>query len=296
MQKKSPEIVFFGTEDFSLSSLKALVEAGFDVRLVVTKPDSAKGRGHKVTEPAVKAYALEQNIKVLQPNKVSEIIDEIKQLDEPLGVLVSFGKIIPESVIGLFTPGIINIHPSHLPKYRGPSPIESAILNRDETTGMSIMQISKEMDAGPVYKQIDYKLNGTETRIKLYEIMSELGSQLLVSTLPQIIDGTLQASPQDDSQASYCKLLTKSNGFLSPKLLTAEGAEAKVRAYAGFPKVKYCYDHHLVIINKSHVANEPVTVLDLECKDGKYLIIDELVAPSGRVMDAAAYLRGYKVS
>ena len=124
----SKTIVFFGTEDFSLYALKVLVEQGFAVAAVVTKPDTKRGRGGALTKPAVKVFAESHNIPVWQPSRLKEIEASISALHDPIVVLVSYGKIIPQSIIDLFSPGIVNVHPSLLPLYRGPSPIESAIL------------------------------------------------------------------------------------------------------------------------------------------------------------------------
>ena len=147
-------IVFFGTEDFSLYSLRALVEAGFNIVAVITKPDSRRGRSNKLIQPAVKQFASQHHIPVWQPKRLKDIISDIKNITpQPTGVLVSYGKIIPQTIIDLFQPGIINVHPSLLPKYRGPSPIESAIANRDKITGVTIMQLEQAMDAGPIYHQ-----------------------------------------------------------------------------------------------------------------------------------------------
>ena len=132
-------IIFFGTEEFCAISLQALINSGFNVAAVVTKPDSKKGRGQKLVPPTVKLIAQKHNIPVWQPKRLSEITENIRQLQPVSGVLVSFGKIIPSSIIDLFSPGIINVHPSKLPTYRGPSPIESAILNGDGQTGVSLM-------------------------------------------------------------------------------------------------------------------------------------------------------------
>ena len=168
MPAKSPKIAFFGTEDYSLDVLRALVDNNFSIACVITKPDSKRGRGHKLVEPPVKAFAKEHHIPVLQPQKVNEIAGYIKDLQPITGVLVAYGKIIPQSIIDLFYPGIINVHPSLLPKYRGPSPIESAIINRDNETGVSIMKLDAQMDAGPIYTQIHKKLSGAETKPQLY--------------------------------------------------------------------------------------------------------------------------------
>ena len=150
--KKTP-IIFFGTEDFSAVSLQKLIDEGFEVAGIITKPDSKKGRGQKLQSPKVKKIGENFKIPVLQPQKMNEIIEFVQNFENPVGVLVSFGRIIPQEIIDLFTPAIVNVHPSLLPKYRGPSPIESAILNGDTKTGVSLMKLSKEMDAGDVYSQ-----------------------------------------------------------------------------------------------------------------------------------------------
>lgn len=291
--KSTQPIVFFGTEDFSLYSLRALVEAGFSIVAVVTKPDTKRGRGGKLTEPAVKTYAQQHNIPVWQPAKLVDIIPQVQALDHPAGVLVSFGKIIPESIIELFTPGIINVHPSLLPLYRGPSPIEAAIINRDSKTGISIMQLVKAMDAGPVYYQSPYALDFTETRPELYATLGQLGANLLVQQLPNILDGSLQPTPQEDTEATYCKLLTKDDSYLDLATLTPGDAEARIRAHLGFPRTRLKIGEHDVIVTKAHGVMDQKTPLDLPCANGAFLSIDELIAPSGKTVSGEAFLRGY---
>lgn len=294
MKKKSTKIIFFGTEDFSLAALAGLIEADYDIAAVVTKPDSKRGRGQQRMTPAVKILATQHNIPVWQPEKLKDIESDIRTLAPVAGILVSFGKIIPQSIINLFTPGIINVHPSLLPKYRGPSPIESTIMNGDDKTGVSIMQLSGAMDAGPIYDAREYPLKGTETRPRLYQTLATEGTTLLIESLPRILDGTLIPQPQNENDASYCQLLQKEDALLDPTSLTAAKAERHVRAYAGFPKSKLALDNgQTLIITKAHVADAPNTPLDKPFKDGVFLCIDELIAPSGRTMDATAFLRGY---
>lgn len=290
---KTRPIVFFGTEEFSLATLTALIADGWNVALVVTKPDAPKGRGHKVTEPQVKTLAREHDIPVLQPLKLRDITADVQQLKAPVGVLVSYGKIIPQPIIDLFTPGIINVHPSLLPLYRGPSPMESAIINGDTETGISIMQLSAAMDAGPVYRQITLPLQGTETQPSLYADYAQKGAALLTRTLPTILDGSLLPTPQKDSYASYCQLLTKNDATLDPATTTAAQAERKIRAHLVYPKTKLTLYSQQVIITKAHVEPTKNAPLGITCQDGAFLAIDELIAPSGKRMDAASFLRGY---
>lgn len=295
MTSTSKPIIFFGTEDFSLIALTGLIEAGYSITAVVTKPDSRKGRGQKLTPPAVKVLATRHNIPVWQPQKLAEIADDIRALSDPLGVLVSYGKIIPAGIIDLFPQGIVNLHPSLLPRYRGPSPIESAIKNGDDKTGVSIMRLSPAMDAGPVFTAKEVPLRGNETRPELYQTLGTIGTDLLVEALPRIIGGSLQPVPQDDTAATYCLLLQKEDGQLNLMELTASEAERRVRAYLGFPKARVTIGAHPVIILAAHVTDEQKTPLDLKCRDGAFLSIDMLVAPSGRQMSGAEFLRGYKI-
>lgn len=293
MTHTSKTIVFFGTDEFSAASLRELIAKGFSIGAVVTKPDSRKGRGRELSKPIVKLIAEANNIPVWQPLDVNAITEHVQRLKDPMGVLVSYGKIIPKSVIDLFTPGIVNVHPSLLPLYRGPSPIESAILNGDTETGVTIMQLSAAMDAGPIYSQVTVPLIDVETAPELELQLAELGAQELSLTLPAIINGTVRPTPQNDDIATYCQLLTKEAGVLDTATLTAEQAERHVRAFIAFPKTKATIAGHPVIITKAHVSNIHTSPLDLECADGRYLSVDELIGPSGRSMGAQAFLNGY---
>lgn len=294
MTSTSTKIIFFGTEDFSLTSLTSLIEAGYDIAAVVTKPDTKRGRGQRLTPPSVKVLAERHNIPVWQPGNLTDILDDIRALQPVTGVLVSYGKIIPQSIIDLFSPGIINLHPSLLPQYRGPSPIESAILNGDQQTGISIMQLSAKMDAGPVYAAKIHPLHGTETKTELYHTLATVGTNLLIESLPQIIDGSLLPQAQDESAATYSQLLTKQDGILDPSTLTAEEADRHVRAYLGYPKSKLTVSGHEVIVTKAHVSPTKNTPLDILCGDGVFLAVDELISPTGRRMTAEAFLNGLR--
>ena len=288
------KIVFFGTEDFSLVALKGLYEAGFEISAVITKPDSKRGRKQLLTAPAVKIYANEQGIRVIQPSKLKDHVGEIKQLGENIGVLVSYGKIVPNEIINLFNPGIINLHPSLLPKYRGPSPIESAIVSGDKTTGISIMKLTSSMDAGPIYKQVEYSLIGNETKTELYDKLAQLGTKTLIDTLPSIDDGSLVPVEQNENEAVYCQLLDKDSGLLNPLKLTADEAERMVRAYIGFPKTRLTIDYNDIIVTKSHITEDKDLPLVIKFKNNTHLAVDELIAPSGKLMTSEAFMNGVR--
>ncbi|MDB5180108.1 MAG: fmt [Candidatus Saccharibacteria bacterium] len=290
----SKTIIFFGTDTFSASALRSLIEAEYEIGAVVTKPDSKSGRGQQLAKPLVKQIAEEYGIPVWQPTKLIEISDDIKALGDVVGVLSSYGRIVPQAIIDLFRPGIINIHPSLLPLYRGPSPIETAIMNGDSQTGVSIMKLTAEMDAGPIYAQEVYELDGTETAPELYEILSALGGRMLIETLPSIIEGNLLPSPQANT-AIYCYLLKKEDALLNPDEMTAIQAERQVRAYLQFPKTKLPYRNESIIVTKAHVVSDETNTKGfvVEFKDSSYLAIDELIGPSGKRMSGQAFKNGY---
>lgn len=287
-----PKIIFFGTEEHSLGTLKALVEHGTEIAAVITKPDAPRGRGHKLTQPPVKEFATTHNIPVWQPNKLIDIVDDIRQLQPVAGVLVAYGKIIPQRVIDLFNPGIINLHPSLLPKWRGPSPIEATIANQDTEAGISIMQLEAGMDSGPVYIQKTVPLSGNESKLDLYRSLFSLGNQTLINSLPDILSAKLMPTPQDDQQATYCSLLSKEMSQLNPETMTAAEANAHVRAYLGFPRSRLQLNDNSLIITQAHVSPIYEHDLSVKFKDGQFLTVDELIAPSGKTMAAKAYLNG----
>lgn len=290
----SHKIVFFGTEDFSAVSLQALIEAGYTIAAVITKPDTQRGRGNILTAPKVKTIALDHSIAIFQPDNLADVADVIKNIPQPIGVLVSFGKIIPRSIIDLFPKGIINIHPSLLPKYRGPSPIEAAMLHGDSETGVSIMKITSEMDAGPIYLQQKISLTGVETKPQLYQHLAQIGASGLVRSLPLIISGRLQTHSQDDAASTYCPLLSKKDSLIDPTTTDASQAERMVRAYLGFPRSLVNLSGQNCIILQAHVTAESQPgSLAVQCQDKQFLIIDQLIAPSGTTVSGSDFLRGY---
>jgi methionyl-tRNA formyltransferase len=230
---------------------------------------------------------------VLLPNKPADIIDQIASYNADIAILVAYGRIIPQRVIDLFPKGIINIHPSLLPKYRGPTPIESAITAGDIKTGVSIMQLTAGMDSGPVYTQVELPLTGKETKFDVYNILSKQGAGTLLSILPSIIDGSLKPQPQNEHAATYSHILTKANAFLELNTLSSQQAECLIRAHLGFPKSKLFFNNQSIIVTKAHVSPTKKTPLDYICQDGAFLCIDEVIAPSGKTMNAEAFLRGY---
>jgi methionyl-tRNA formyltransferase len=182
-----------------------------------------------------------------------------------------------------------------LPIYRGPTPIESAITNGDNETGISIIKLVSSMDAGPIYRQSRYKLNGDETQPELYKTLAKLGAKLMLESLPDILNGNLKPIEQKNSSTVYCSILSKQDAFLNLSNLTSLNAERLVRARLDFPKTKLNILNKTLIITKAHAGDEDKSPIDILCIDNKYLIIDELIAPSGKKMSAKDFINGYKL-
>ena len=193
----------------------------------------------------------------------------------------------------MFPAGIINVHPSLLPKYRGPTPIETPIAKNDTETGVSIMQLTSGMDEGPVYVQETIALTPHDTKFTVYESLVTKSADLLLQALPRILDGSLQPISQDNTKAIYCQLLTKKDAFIDPSSLTASQADAHVRAYLGFPGTRLTLGLIEVILTRTHVS-DTATALSVPCADGMFLAIDALKPIGKKEMPVQAFLAGYR--
>jgi methionyl-tRNA formyltransferase len=205
---------------------------------------------------------------------------------------VAYGRIIPRSVIDLFPKGIINIHPSLLPKLRGTTPVETAILDGLSETGVSLMKLSAKMDAGPVYAQKKIALSGKETKFELAKKLNHAGANLLAEHLGAILDGSLEPIAQNETEGSYTRMLQKKDGLMDFSQ-PAEIYERQVRAFLGFPKSRAKLYGHEVVITKARVAQSADDGdLVIKCRPG-WLEILGLTAPSGRKMSGRDFLHGY---
>lgn len=220
----------------------------------------------------------------------------LKKADTSLiGVLASFGVLIPSSVLEVFEPeGILNIHPSLLPLYRGASPIESAILKGDDVFGVSVMKLARAMDAGPIYKQATISdIPEGVSKDFLYKTLAEAGAAMVSS----ILKSKKWPIPveQDDSKATYCSKFEKKDGILNPSKESAEQTYRKIVAFQEFPKAKYAFFGKNSAILEAHICKQgEIALLSLVCADGQILSIDRLQPDGGRPMDAKSFLNGYK--
>src|SRR5947209_6945366 len=195
--KKDLRIVFMGTPEFAVASLKALVESGFSIAGVITAPDKPGGRGMKLQESAVKKYAVENGLRILQPEKLKnkEFLEELKSLNADVQVVVAF-RMLPEVVWSMPPMGTINVHASLLPQYRGAAPINWAIINGEKETGITTFKLKHEIDTGDILLQTKIAISENETAGELHDKMKEEGGKLLVKTIEGLIDGTVKEKPQ----------------------------------------------------------------------------------------------------
>lgn len=306
MTKTSKKILFFGNERLATGvtttapTLRALIEAGYEVCAVVLNNDRAVSRKSRTLEVA--EVAKQHDIPVLFPDKLKDVSEDLADYQAVAGVLVAYGRIIPQKIIDLFPAGIVNIHPSLLPKHRGPTPIESVVLAGEPETGVSLMKLVREMDAGPVYAQRTISVPGKTSKQALCDKLSKIGSEMLVQNLPHIIDGSLKPQAQDNSEATYDSLINKADGVLDwtkPAALL----EREIRAYAGWPKSRAVIDKHRVIVTEADVKKTSGESGEYTVFNGNLIIhcgvdsleIRRLQPENKKEMPVEAFLKGYSL-
>ena len=317
------KIVFMGTPDFAKESLKALVEAKYDIAAVVTNPDKPKGRGMKMMMSEVKQYALEQGIdKIYQPEKVrknEEFINELKSINPDLIVVVAYGKILPKEILEIPKLGCINVHGSLLPKYRGAAPIQWAVLNGDKVTGITTMYMDVGMDTGDMILKEEVEIGDNETTGELWNRLATIGGQLLVKTVKQIENGTAPRIAQG-KDFSVAPMLSKEMAKIDWENKTAEEIKNLVRGlnpimgaysfYEGkkikFWKVEICSDDELFekfpelkdykdkfyeVPEGTVLFSDSKTGLYIRAKDANIKVL-EIQGENAKRMSAEDFLRG----
>ncbi len=218
-------IVFMGTPLFATKVLDTLTAGGHSVLGVYTQPDRKSGRGRKLIEPPVKQYALENNIPIVQPTKFGSSAQDIKHLESfgaDVAIICAYGQILPQQALNVFEYGCLNIHPSFLPSYRGPSPVATAILNGDTETGVTIMSLDAGMDTGPILDQKKIRIRENEPCSTLTERLFETGARLLLDTLDKQMKGEIYPINQDDSKATYTHFFSKEHGLINWNLASTK--------------------------------------------------------------------------
>ena len=304
MARTSPHLVFMGSPEFALPTLR-LLAANYSLAGVVTQPDQPAGRGRVLTPPPVKLLALELGLPVIQPRRLREpdAMAQLKAWQPDLIVVAAFGQILRPEVLDLPHFGCLNVHSSLLPRWRGAAPIQAAILHGDAETGVTIMRMDAGVDTGPMLSQRAIPISTEDTAGTLSHILAELGAQLLLETLSGYLGGTILPIPQDNSEPTYAPLLKKENGLLD-FTQPAEALARRVRAYNPWPGTYTLWEGQILKIHRAHTAginSEPApapgarlvhqglpAIVAADC----LLVLDEVQPAGKKIMPGNAFLQG----
>ena len=298
------KIIFMGTPEFAVPSLKKLIEnKNFEILAVITAPDKPVGRKQTLTPPPIKVLAQKNKFLILQPEKIKTIELEIKNLKPDLIIICAYGKIIPQSILDIPKYGCLNVHPSLLPKHRGPSPIQWAILEGERETGVSIMLVDEKMDHGPILAQQKIESDAL-THQELAPKLAELGAELLIKTIPQWINKEIKIEPQDESLATYSKIIKKEDGKINWQK-SAEALERQIRAFNPWPGTFTFWQNKKLKIIQADLGNQKTMDLtagkifldenkkvSVACGGG-YLILEKIQLEGKKEMDINEFLKGH---
>ena len=303
------KILFMGTPDFALFSIKALVESGEELIGVVTQPDQPKGRGYVLTPPPVKVYAMEQGIPVYQPETLKDdaFYDLLCQLDPELIVVTAYGKILPQRVLDYPKHGCVNVHGSLLPEYRGAAPMQRAIMEGKKVTGVTTMMMDRGLDTGDMLLRGEFPIEETDNFETVHDKMGLCGVDVLLKTVAAIKDGSLVRTPQNGELATYAAKIEKADCVLDFSR-SAEELHDQIRGLSPFPLAftrtedgKMLKVTEAAVAKREGVQGEAGTVLSLDggrvtvaCGKGSIVLLGVLPEGKGR-MTAAAWINGRKV-
>ncbi len=296
-----------GTPDFAVPSLEALHQEDHDLALVVTQPDRAKGRGRKTAAPPIKQTARTLNLNLLQPAKpnTTEFADQIRHIEPDLIIVIAYGHLLSKEILKLPKFGAINVHASLLPKYRGPAPIQWAIINGDSQTGITTMFMDAGMDTGDMLLSRAEPILPTDTAATLHDRLAVLGAEVLVQTLKDMASQALKPKRQDHAEATYAPLLKKQDGRIDWQK-SAEELDRFIRGMTPWPGAFTFHNERRLKILKAVPILESIsapagTVLktfpeELTVVSGKgALSIEKIQSPSGKRLAVADFLRGYQL-
>jgi len=252
--KENLRVIFMGTPSLSAEILRSLLDAGYNIVGVFTQPDKKVGRKQMIEKSPVKMLAEEKNTPIFTPNRLDDIaIEKIRELKPDLIILIAYGKILPAAVLELPKFGAINIHPSLLPKFRGPSPIQNALLNGEQRTGTTIMKMDAGIDTGDILAQQKTEISSDETYLELANKLLQLSRELLLEILPKWIAGEINPQKQNDSEASYCQMITKNDGKIDWND-SAENIYNKYRAFMVWPGIFTSWNSQRIKLNRIILA------------------------------------------
>ena len=302
-------IVFFGTPEFAVPSLRALIASRHSVAGVVTQPDRPRGRGQRVSDPPVKQAALEHGIPVLQPDRLRDpsFMSAISGWAPDLGVVAAYGKLLPEDLLQLATHGMINVHASLLPKYRGAAPVHRAVIAGESETGVTIMRMVKALDAGGMFAKVTRSIGPDETSADVERDLAALGATLLMDVVEAIASGSAHEEPQDDAQSNYAARITREDGLIDWQL-PASAVHNRVRGLYPWPHAFTYLDGARLIVLKSRVeaaatTGPPGTIvqvspegIDVATGQGGRLRLLEIQPEGRRAMAVRDFIAGHPLA
>lgn len=268
--------IFFGNPEFSAIILKTLFSSNYEITAVITNPDAPVGRKQILTPPPVKILAEKCGINILQPKTLTNYQLPITNYQLDLAIVAAYGKIIPKNILDIPRYGTINVHPSLLPKYRGASPIQNAILNGNKKTGITIMKIDEEMDHGPIFAQEELPIADSDTYESLSQKLALMGAELLIKTIPDYISGKIKPVEQKHSEATYTKIIKKEDGKINWSKSAAE-IERMIRAFYPWPAAWAIWNGKILKILEAGVCNGNLEIKKLQLESGKALSFKEFL-------------------
>ena len=301
-------VAFFGTPDFAVPTLQKLLESRHEVVAVVSQPDRPRGRGQKLQPTPTKAVAEAHGVRVLQPQRIRDeaFLQEIAALDLDLGVVAAYGKILPDGLLALPRLGMINVHASLLPAYRGAAPVHRAVIDGRTETGVTIMRVVRELDAGPMLATVTHPIGPDDTSVEVERALAALGGPLLVSVADRLAEGSVDEIPQDDSQATLAPKIAKTETSIDWTLPAAR-IHNLVRGLQPWPLVSAHLDGHRYLVHRTARTADrtnaaPGTIvaasgdrLALAAGDGEVLQILQIQPEGRRVMSARDFLAGHTI-
>lgn len=302
------KVVFMGTPDFAAESLKKLIDSKHEIALVITKEDKPANRGYELQMTPVKKLALENNLEVITPSKVKdneELLEKLKSIEADVFCVVAYGKILPKYILDIPKFGCVNVHGSLLPKYRGAAPIQFAVINGDEKTGVTTMFMDEGVDTGDILKVSEYVITDDDTAETVFDKLALMGGELLVDTLNDIENGTVTRTKQNEAEATHCGMLSKKDGEINFNMPTKK-LFSFVRGMTPWPSAYTYFDGKMLkVLDLKKIDysgdEKPGTVLKtsddgvlVKTQDGA-ILITKLQLEGKKAMDASDFLRGRKI-
>ncbi len=300
-------VIFFGTPEFAVPTLQRLLESTHEVVAVVSQPDRPKGRGHRLAATPTKAVAAGRGVAVLQPERIREegFLSQVRALHPDLGVVAAYGKILPDALLDIPRLGMINVHASLLPAYRGAAPVHRAVIAGEKETGVTIMRVVHELDAGPMLAAVGHPIGPDDTSVEVERALAELGAPLLVELIGLLAAGGATETPQDHARATYAPKISRADGVID-WMRPALRIHNQVRGVQPWPLASISIDGTRCLLHRTQVGSDTITAtpgtivhasgdrLEIAAGDNHAVRVLQIQPEGRRVMSAREFLAGHR--